>query len=145
MKKINAARGLIHETGGNVNEVTSLKVEDIKMDAYGHLTVHIGIGDCERHAIVDKGEVLKELLEDARADGREMLLPTIPLNFDCSNDRAIYARRLYALVSAGGRMNSKSSYLFDGKKYDGDAMRIVAKCMGEKDVKSMDKYFKLEI
>lgn len=145
MKNIDLVRGLIHETGGNVNEVTSLKVKDVKNDEFGHLTVHIGIGDHERDSVVDKGDVVKDLLEDARVDGREMLLPTIPPNFDCSKDRAVYARRLYALVSAGGRMNGKSSYLFDGKKYDGDAMRIVAKCMGVKDVKSMAQYFKLEV
>ena len=141
MNEIDLVRGLIHETGGNVNEVTSLKVEDIKIDAYGHLTVHIGIGDHERDSIVDKGDVVKDLLEDARVDGREMLLPTIPPNFDCSKDRAVYAQSLYALVSAGGRVTGKSVFHFNGKKYDGDAMRIVAKCMGVKEPKSLEQYF----
>ena len=144
-KHSDLAHGLVQRTGGTLNEVTSLKVEDVKIDAYGHVTVSIGIGSSAREAIVDDSELVMELLEDARAAGREMLLESVTPNFDCTRDRAIYARRLYALVSAGGRVVSKKPHHYGDNEYDRDAMTIVFRSMGITDTNTMATLFKMEI
>lgn len=142
---IDLARALIRATGGTLNEVTSLTKDDVLFDSYGHMTVRIGMGASTREAIVDDEEPVKELLDDARAAGREMLLETVIPNFDCTHERAAYAQRLYALVSAGGRTIGERFHTYGDVKYDAVAMAVVFKSMGINDTRTMAKFFKEEV
>ena len=142
---IDLARALIRATGGTLNEVTSLTKDDVLFDSYGHMTVRIVTGECPRDAIVDDEGPVKELLEDARTAGREMLLETAIPNFDCTHERAAYAQRLYARVSAGGCSIGREFHTFGEVKYDAAAVEIVSRSMGIKNRRTIAKFFKEEV
>lgn len=145
MKKINSARALIRATGVSLNEAMALKTDDVSFDQYGHMTVNIAEGDCPRDVIVDDEEPVREILDEAKAAGREMLLETATPNFDCTHERATYARRLYARVSADGRSIGREFHTFGEGKYDAAAVEIVSRSMGIKNRRAIAKFFKEEL
>lgn len=145
MKKVDSARALIRATGISLNEAMALKKDDISFDEYGHMTVNIAEGDCPRDVIVDDEEPVREILEEARVAGREMLLEMATPNFDCTHERATYARRLYARVSADGRSIGREFHTFGEVKYDAAAVEIVSRSMGIKNRRAIAKFFKEEL
>ena len=136
---VDLVRAVIRATGATLCETLAICREDIITDKFGNLYVAIGAGKNRRAVLIVDKDVVEMLVEEAKAKDRSELFENAVKNFDPMTDQAEYAKRLYALVSAGsecvvkGSATLKEGYVPHFKKTDPTdeyAMRIVARTMG---------------
>ena len=136
---VDCVRAVIRATGATLCEVLAIRREDIIRDKFGNMYILIGAGRKRRAVLIVDKNIIEMLAEEAKAEDRSELFEDAVKNFDPMTDRAEYAKRLYALVSAGsecvlrGPTTYKEGYApyFEKREpTDEYALHIVARTMG---------------
>ncbi len=132
------AHSTIRSTGGSLCEVLATKLDDIVMDEFGNHYIVLGTAKHLRAAPVLDDTVIRALAAYALAEGREKLFETAVPNFDDSSDRAQYAKRLYARISAGCGYLARTKQ-FKKTKDNEHALHLVAQAMNIDDLSELKK------
>ena len=135
---------LIRAVGCTLDEALAIMLCDIKMNESGNIFIRLGMGNRERVAFVIDNAIVMHLMEDAKAQGREMLVGPAVQTYNYLSDRAYYAHRLYDIVSGNGNNISDWYHTFGKKKYDHMSLEVVARMMGIKDVQTLGALLRLK-
>ncbi len=139
MSKASAlTRAMIQATGGSLCEVLAAKLDDIVMNEFGNFYIVLGTAKHLRAAPVLDDTVIRVLAAYALTEGREKLFESAVPNFDDSSDRAQYAKRLYARISAGCGYLARTNR-FKKAKDNEHALHLVAQAMNIDDLSELKK------